>query len=219
MSSQVIDKLSYDIVLVGKFNPLIFQPAWLEKEGLITKREADNSKITLMHADIVIFALDYCSLEITQERFFIKTQDETYLESMRDLIVGSFRLLRHTPVYRMGINKHVLIKLSSIDEWHAAGHRLAPKELWEGILEKPGTRSLTMEGVRNDGLTGYLRVIVGPSETAEYGIYINVNDHYEVKEQKISMGCDEIINILESNWKLSLKKSQNIIDVLYSRLI
>ncbi len=156
-------------------------------------------------------------MEISQERFVIRTMYETHIDAMRDIVIGSFRLLRYTPIKFMGINKLVHIMMDSDESWNDFGHRLVPKDLWQGILKNPGTRSLAVQGERIDKLKGYLLVTIQPS-TTQLGIDVSINDHYEVDKIDTTMGCDEIINILEEKWPFSIKTANDIIDVLYSRL-
>ncbi|MEW5818471.1 MAG: hypothetical protein AB1798_24160 [Spirochaetota bacterium] len=203
------------IVLLGDFNPKIFQPAWFAAEELIRKRESEEAKIEIINPEIVIFSLDWARLEIIRNRFTISTNQEPYYESLRDLVIGTFKLLRHTPIGKMGINIEMHFRMKSEEEWHTFGHKLAPKEIWNEILENPGLRSLTMEGnVRGDSLKGYIRVKVEPSPRFHPGILFKVNDHYEIKAPNTAMGADEIINTLENSWKESLKRSKGIINSL-----
>jgi hypothetical protein len=44
------------IVLVGSFNPRIFQPAWFAAENLIREEEEQAAKIELIHRQVAIFS-------------------------------------------------------------------------------------------------------------------------------------------------------------------
>lgn len=213
LQKPVVESLG--IILLGDFNPKIFQPAWFAAEGLIRKQESDEAKIEIILPDILIFNLEWARLEVTRDRFALSTSQEPYYEILRDLVVGTFKLLRHTPIKMMGINLETDFRMRSKETWHAFGHRLAPKEIWNEILKKPGMRSLAMEeSVRQDGLKGYLRVLVEPSKKVSPGVYFRINDHYQVKDLNTVMGSDEIIGILEGSWSKSLKRSNNIIHAL-----
>jgi hypothetical protein len=198
------------VVWLGDFNPKIFQPAWFAAEGLIRKQEAEEANIEIIHPEVVSFALEWLRLQVTRERFFVSTTQEPYYEVVRDLVLGTFSLLRHTPVHKMGINTDMHFRMGSEDTWHAFGHRLAPKDLWQGILDSPGMRSLTMEGGRLDGYKGYIRVKVEPSVRVHPGVYVNVNDHYEVADPKLVIGSDEIRTLFERSWGESLRRSAHI---------
>lgn len=150
------------IVLVGSFNPKIFQPAWFAAENLIRKEEAQAANIELIHPQVARFSLDWLQLQVTEEQFSATTTQSSFYEPLRDLVLGTFRLLRHTPVRMMGLNRDSHFRMPTEEAWHAFGHRLTPKEPWAGVLKEPGMRSLTMEGLRPDGFQGYIRVRLSP---------------------------------------------------------
>lgn len=210
----------HNIVLIGNFNPLIFQPAWFGAEGLLQKLESEKATVEIIHPDAVIFSLDWLRLEVIRERFMVETTQEPFDEIIRDLVIGTFNLLRHTPITKMGINRQMHFPMESEEKWHTAGHKLAPKELWSEILEKPGMCSLTMEeSIRRDGLKGYIRVKIEPSAKIHPGIFFEVNNHFETKDASSTVGCDEIINILKNSWAESYKRSENIIYSVYEKLL
>lgn len=204
------------IVLLGDFNPKIFQPAWLAAQELIGTLESEEAEanVEIIHPDVTIFNLDWLKLQVTRERFFASTAQEAYFEALRDLVLGTFTLLRHTPVGAMGINLSMHFRMRTEKEWHAFGERFAPKVPWKGVLEKPGMRRLDMEDVRPDGLRGYIRVRLEPSRRIDPGVFFDVNDHYTVENAATTVGCDEIINILDSKWSESVERSRTIISAL-----
>jgi hypothetical protein len=210
MSTQLPEIQGISVVWLGDFNPKIFQPAWFAAVDLVRKQEAEEANIEIIHPEVVSFSLEWLILQVTRERFFVSTSQEPYYEVVRDLVLGTFTLLRHTPIHKMGINMDMHFRMRSEDAWHAFGHRLAPKDLWQGILENPGMRSLTMEGGRPDGCKGYIRVKVEPSERVHPGVYVNINDHYEVADPKSVVGNDEIRILFERSWSESLQRSRRI---------
>jgi hypothetical protein len=198
------------IVLLGNFNPKIFQPAWFASQNLIRKIEAEKAKIEIIHSDITIFNLEWLKIEVTRERVNIATEQEPYFEALVDFVIGAFRILKHTPISKMGINSTLHYSVKSIDAWHKIGHRLAPKEPWKGILNKPGMLRVEMEDERLSGPKGFTRVRVEPSRLIDPGIFVNVNDHFESAEVEPTSGSEAIIDILEENWLSSIKKSKSI---------
>lgn len=205
-----------NIVFLGDFNTKIFQPAWFSREGLLNKQEADAANIHIVHQDITSFSLDWLNFEVTPMRLVMATAQEPYFEFIKDLAIGTFKLLRHTPIRAMGINKDVDFILESEAKWHAFGDLLTPKNLWQEIINKPGMSNISMEGIRTDGLKGYIQVRVGPSKKFKPGVYINVNDHFEIQNSNL-MGCEEIIGILEKNWNNSVERSKQIISHLWRK--
>lgn len=83
---------------------------------------------------------------------------------------------------------------------HAIGHKLAPPANWETVLNQPGMRSLLIEGVRDDDLPGYIHVKVEPSLRVDPGLYVAVNDHYEVPDPAPAEGASRVLKILEEQW-------------------
>ncbi len=80
-------------------------------------------------------------------------------------------------------------------------------------------RSITIEeSKRRDGLKGYIRVTVEPSVKIHPGVFMRVNDHFEVKEPQATLGNSEIMNILESRWSESYKRSEDMMYALLERL-
>lgn len=198
------------IVLLGDFSPKIFHPIWFAQAELIGKSEAENAEIEVVHADLASFSLDWLKVQVIQNRFALTTTQESHFEPLRDLAVGTFKLLSHTPIRAMGINRDMHFPMQSVEEWHAFGHRMAPKEHW-GALEKPGLISLTMQGVRPDESKGYIRVKVEPSTVVHPGIFFSVNDHFQVLDASSPKGSYEIMNLLQKSWNDSLKRAEQII--------
>ncbi|MDA8305753.1 MAG: hypothetical protein M0Z81_02840 [Deltaproteobacteria bacterium] len=202
------------IVLIGDFNPKIFQPAWFGAQDLIRQSEVEDATIQIVSSEIVIFTLDWLRLEVTRERFSAGTTQDPYHPFIMELVLGTFRLLRHTPLRMMGINREAHYKMNSEERWHAIGHKLVPKKMWEGLLTKPGMASLTVSGIRPDSHKGSILVTIEPSMQFRPGIYVRVNDHFESSLVQSASGADEIIDILAANWKESYDRASGIITKL-----
>ena len=219
MKNQQAEIKGLIFVLRGHFNPIIFSPVWFASEKLIRKEEAEKAETQVIHTDVVSFNLDWMRLQVTRDMFFVETIKEPYEEILRDLILGTFKLLRHTPLKLMGISRSEHYRIENIEKWHDIGHTLAPKSIWNDILENPGLNSMSItEAERRDGLNGYIRVQVEPSKRVHPGIFVLVNDHFEVNHPEKTHGGDEIINILETQWDTSLMRSNQIIIRLMEKL-
>lgn len=218
MKSQCKFK-EHSIVLLGNFNPKIFQPAWFASEGLLKQQEADEATIEIIHSTLVIFQADWLRLEVTQDRFNARTSLEPYDRVLRDLVLGTFSLLQYTPIMQMGINRQMHFQVDSTETWHKAGNTLAPKEIWEGVLTQPGMLSVQMrESERVDGFKGNINVKIEPSTRVHPGIFFTVNDHIERKDSESSEGAREIMDILGSHWETSYKRSAEIITTMLERI-
>ena len=117
----------------------------------------------------------------------------------------------------MGINYDSHFPMDSEDAWHDIGHRVTPKEIWNKVLKKPGLRSLTIQGERPDDHKGRIAVRIEPSNRVRYGIFININDHYELQDPESVSGCEAIIDMLESEWKASITRSQQIAITIFEQ--
>ncbi len=197
------------IVLVGSFNPKIFHPAWFAAQKLIREKEAEEANIEVITPLVAKFNLGWMQLQVIQEQFVVETAQEPYYEILRDLIIGTFSFLSHTPITMLGINTQQHYKMHSEEEWHALGDDLAPKEkYWLPVLIKPGMRSLIIEGQRPDQYKGHVQIKIEPSSKIQSGIYISINDHYTVKE---GLNCKTVINILNNDWVDSRQRAEKLI--------
>lgn len=209
-----IEQSGLGVVLLGSFNPKIFQPAWFAAQKLIRDLEAEEANTEVIHNDITVFSLEWFKLEVTRERFFVSTEQEAYFEILMDFVLGTFSLLSHTPVGTLGINTSLHYRVRDDKEWHAIGDKLAPKEPWKDILKNPGLRRLEMEEPREGGPNGVMRIKIEPSRKFHPGIYINVNDHYVIENPKNTIDCKEIIKILGAYWDKSVNRSKKIAEDL-----
>jgi hypothetical protein len=208
------------IVLVGHFNPLIFRPSWFAARGLIGKEEAEKATVQVIHPEVVTFALDWLRLQVQRELFVAESDQEPFIR-LADLVTGCFNRLKDTPVSKMGINRRAHIDLGSMDRWHSFGDILAPKDYWKTILKEDpeenhniGLRSLTIErSTRPDKLLGVVRVKVEPSISVPNGVFLEVNDHFDTPTAE-PLGCEEILEILLSDFSTSIGRSEEIIDSL-----
>ena len=67
-ASGMESQMSASIVLVGAFNPAIFQPSWLELHRLIRDTEAEAAKISIITAEVAVFSIGDWLLELTRFR-------------------------------------------------------------------------------------------------------------------------------------------------------
>jgi hypothetical protein len=210
------------VVLVGNLNPRIFRPDWFAKNGLISEQELEEVDIEVIHKEITAFRLDWANFRIEPNRFIIETEEAPFVR-IADLTVRTFKeFLTHTPIGMLGINRKVHFPVKDDATRDRIGESLAPKDPWgewSNDLKRSeanthgGMRSLTMEqAVVDDRVKGAIRAKIEPSNKVKFGIYMEINDHYEVENFDSVNGCDEIIGLLESRFDLSINKSEWIID-------
>jgi len=205
MADHQMETEGFSIVALGSFNPSIFQPRWFAAHNLIREEEADAAKIEIIHRNAAIFNTGWFSLQVTEGNITILSQDPTKPLPLRDLVMGTFKLLEHTPLTAFGFNRFGHCKAASEESWHAFGHHYAPKASWDAVLKNPGLLNLAMEGKReNCDDRIQIRIESSPAHLIVMGIMIAVNQHHDLT--KNSQG-DEIA--MQERNKAFLSSLQN----------
>jgi hypothetical protein len=196
---QKAEKENVSIVIIGSFNPAIFQPSWFGAQHLIEPEVANAAKVSVIHPEITEFSTDWFRLLVTRDRFQLETASPDAYPLVRDLALGTFELLNHTPVSRIGLNTVIHYRLESETAWHAIGHKLAPKDIWAGILESPGMRVIVMWGQRPGTKADKVDVRVEPDFSFKpgFGIIVAVNHEYILRKED---GSAHIAEILKEEW-------------------
>lgn len=190
------------VVLVGSFNPTIFQPAWFAKQELLRQAEADSADIKVIIPQVTHFETERFALQVTNERFAISSKPSANQAPIADLVRGTFFVLEHTPVNAMGINHHMHFDMKSEEAWHKIGDTLAPKDIWRSVLEgrRPGLLSMTIQSEQEEPKGALFRVKVEPSTQIRFGIYFETNEHYPAPETQRLPG---LMDILGRRWEES----------------
>lgn len=125
----------------------------------------------------------------------------------------------------MGINRLVHFSVGSEETRNKIGKKLAPQDAWgewAGSIAKNteskkhgGMVSLSMQQLDlDDREIGHIRAKVEPSSRIRNGagIFMEINDHYEILENDSLTGSIPMMNILEEQFDNSIKTSEWIID-------
>lgn len=211
------------VVLVGKFNPFIFQPEWLRKHKIIGEKETEvaTDGVEVIHPEVSILNLINMKLVVDTSRFSLTVLEEPFVRG-RDFVVSCFSLLPHSPVTAVGINREIVFRAQSVEAWHKLGDALAPKEPWMVLLgdgnkkqRTGGMRSIVMErSLRTDEKKGYVRVTVEALETGRNETKINYNDHYVLATKNKSSSADAAVELINQSWDQCMEKSAEVFDVL-----
>lgn len=198
------------VTLLGSFNPEIFQPAWLEAQQLLRPEEREAAQIEVIHNEIALVKIEPLLLQVTRDRFLLRTSQESSFPRLRDLTIGAFKTLSHTPARVLGMNWWAHFRMKNTEEWHELGYKLVPRKPWNNVFEPgqhEGMRSLTVQAERTDERDGYVRVKVEPSQQVDPGVFIHVNDHY-IWDQNEKPGTSLALEILQKSWDSSLKSAR-----------
>ncbi len=219
--SHTLETEQVSIVLLGSFNPMIFHPSWFAAHGLVP---CDDNKVPLgvqgviTHPEVMDFTTDDFHWQVVKNRLSARALSTAFYDPLKDLVLGSFKILRHTPVGKMGLNRDFHFRMPDENSWNEVGDRLAPKGPWENVLEKPGMMSVTVKSKREGGHKGFIQVKVEPSTVVKpYGVYVEVNDHFEIADLSDLQGCGELMEILRESWSDSMKRAEKIAEAVVSR--
>ncbi len=217
MAPPRIHTQSTIVVLLGSFNPRIFEPLWFSRNELVPEQETSKAEVQLINREFCHVAFGWVDLIVTEDRLQAETTSETVNEGqIRDLLVGVLKLLPHTPITGGSIHHQTEIAIKTEEEWHAIGHALAPKAMWDGVLDKPGMFDFAMLGVRPDDLRGAIRVRIRPSQVVQPGIFLNVNDEFFMPDEGEHPDAAALLDRL---WPEAATRAAEIRTQLLERLV
>jgi len=208
------------LVILGKFNPTIIQPFWLVSKNLIREQEGKNAKIEIIHPQLVRFDLDWVFIEVTEDRFVLKTSKEPFFNPTKDLMESIFSYLPETPIRAMGINHLLHYNIPNEDLYYQIGDRLAPLSNWTDLQKEPRLLELSvMSKKRDDGLPGQFTAKVQPSNelSTRTGLLLSLNDHLALHPQE-SEREGIIVRRAGEAWEGSFKRAEAIPSKLWENL-
>lgn len=199
------------VVLIGNFNPLIFQPAWFSQKELIQEEEARSAVIEIIHPEITKFNIgDWLNFEVTVNRCSFTTAKEPYFEPIKDLVFGIFSILRETPISALGINNTFNLLLHNYENNYKFGSTLTPLDIWDQKIKKP--RLLRLEIIEEERIDNFRRSISITPSNQKMGISININNDYKIKK------IESVLDILSSKWDEHSTEARNIVNDLLRKI-
>ncbi len=180
------------IVVLGLFNPPIFQPAWMAAEGLMREGDADAVEIEIVHPEATVFNTPWFRCEVTRERFSLRTSQESHYLPLRDLVCSLFTSLSHTPTSAFGVNLTEFFQFEDRKSFDDFGWALVPPDRWTA-LSRPGMARLEVQGDRPDENDGWIRVRVEPILDDSLRVLVEVNDHFGFRESNEYRGPNSAI--------------------------
>lgn len=199
------------IVLLGSFNPLILDPHWLEKHGVITEHDVEHARETrkwIVTRDLAAMEFRTFSLHVDHDRVQVAmTQEAETPLALADVVVNVFGLLEHTPVRAVGLN-HTSHR--PVDETRSAAvfNRLAPADVVDGLLPEIRIETLTWIAERPDEYAGALRLTVEPSVKLD-GLFFSLNDHFDLGDGGTGRSAGELVS---EEWQASLQRSEELFE-------
>ncbi len=197
-----------NVVLMGAFEPWVLQPEWFATQGLFTQAEASGTNVQENTDDRVAFKTDVFDVTAKRGHLLIGTTRPRSLLRLKEVVSGMLALLQPN-ITRLGINRGTHFRLPSVEAWREIAQRLAPCQDW-GLLPDVTMRELTVQGSRLDGRPGSVIVKVEPSVQVGPGVYIQVNDQFEVANRPSAEGCTAAERIITESWGRSMNQAEAI---------
>jgi hypothetical protein len=205
IAAHDLEERGTTIVLVGGFNPQIFQPMWFESHGLLSSSDVDAKSLILTEG-FVSFQTDIVGITCAPDRCqFVAGPNAPSPDVLRDLVASTFRLLPETPVKEFGVN-HTAHLPASVQRWDFVMARFGDPQTAFPLLEAQTLRTIELRGERTDGRNGHRTVQLQPSVIHEGGIWFALNDHVTVHAGRTapsSIGAATAIEALEGMWASS----------------
>ena len=202
MPSLEPEQVVYSIVIIGNFNPAIFHPSWFSANNLLPKEETEQATDLAISNELAMFNASEIQVQIEPVRFGVTTKDANKSPVLRDLAMGCFLLLEHTPLKAIGLNMEFQFDLESIEKRTAIGERLAPKNHWTSVLENPEMRAILVQGERNDCSAEKITIRVQPSRP-DNCVLVGFNQHYtlaKTDQESVRSRIAEAVRILRDDW-------------------
>jgi hypothetical protein len=114
----------------------------------------------------------------------------------------------------MGINRDMHFACSR-ELMNQFGDLLAPKAIWNKVLDTPLLEALMMIGKRQRSEAKAFRVIIQPSIRVTPGIYIGANEHFEAEDEQ---SPQKILGFLKASWEDSQRAGRQMAEQLLSEL-
>lgn len=221
------------IVAVGDFNPAIFSPDWMEHNGLIGEedaksvRDVEEGRPMLVSHQATNFETKWFSLQVLANQFALTSKD-ALSPALKDLAVGIFQLVPHTPITAIGLNFLAHYKLPNEEEYHRLGDTLAPKAIWQRLYPDyiTGLADVTVriqQGVRGEPLKSKdeKRIALQPSAMFRFGAFLSYNDHHDVgvNDSDNLMSAERVAILIDKEWESSWKDALRVFDAVLTEAL
>jgi hypothetical protein len=227
--TRIADIFGSAIVAVGAFNPAIFSPDWLERNKLIGQGDTEVAKNTpslIVSPQITVFETDWFALQVLENQFSL-TSKGALTPAFKDLAVGIFSLVSHTPIKAVGLNFLAHFRFTTETEYHQIGDVLAPKTIWNKLYPETnsaGLANLTIkiqeaERGKTPRSANEKTISVQPSGKVKFGVLLTINDHREICDSTEMTKAEQVAELLESDWQISWNETVRVFDLIVSQAL
>jgi hypothetical protein len=204
------DIVGASVVAIGSFNPAIFSPAWFSKQGLLPEGEAEDAEVEAILSQAAKFRLNWLEVAVLPDRLSMSTTQPQSVRLLRDLVVGTFHLLSHTPVSAFGLNRDAHFKIDNADRLSEIGNSLVPKRPFAEVMKDPKTLTVRLQGSRLDDHKGQHIVTIEPSLLVSPGMYIGTNEHFDLPDDDDAGGANWMVQLIELEWDSCIARAADV---------
>lgn len=176
------DRQSLSIVVLGDFNPAIFQPLWFSANGLMPREETESAANVIIHRRVASFSMGRIHVQVDESRLGLTTAESPDAPILRDLAIGTLSILEHTPLKALGFNLDRAIELDSVEATREFAETIAPKQCWSRVLDDPEALQVIVMGTRSDCVADRMQIRVQLG--SERRVIIGINQHYQVAKDE-----------------------------------
>jgi hypothetical protein len=197
------------IVLLGSFNPAIFQPEWFRANDILPASEIDvvleGKNRLILTNDATIVRFESLVLEVLQNRWSLATDRLDWRNDLGPITGSIFERLVHTPIGVVGMNvvEHKLVNNANLQE--TLGRWLPLNQLADLV----GTEHHVGGTVRAKWEEFNVSLMLEPSMKIPQAVYISQNYEYQLKK-----GTGALSQFLKNKWNNVLSRADELIKVI-----
>ena len=220
VEGMIPERKQFSIVVLGSFNPEMFQPQWFQRQEIISQEDADfaidqNSSVPLIITpQLTLFRTPQMTVQIDAKRFEVKADKEPLI-SLIDFVTKTFENLGSYNIRAFGFNYIANYKVKSIEEYHKIGDALVPKEYWKECLQEEvtgndrqsGLEFLRMKKQKKDS-KGYILFALQASPYIQNAFMLSCNDHNVVEDDNQS--AEYVMDLINKRYEEAFDNMQKM---------
>lgn len=202
---QVEDR---SIVIIGDFTPVLFQPYWLQSKNIIGELAAKTAKVDIISNEFSQFHIEgWLDFTVTRNKMQLKTRQNPYFQTMKDIVIQILSLIKNTPVIAIGLNYMYYLGLQNKRNYYKIGDQLASLSRWDNLLKRPTLGNMIIRGDIDENRC-ITQIDIHPSEEEikiDFGIAAHINNHFSYPNMNSDI-VSQIANDHFDNYAVSSKK-------------
>jgi len=201
------------VVLAGRFERTDFEAEKLVSDGILTAQEGHDARPYRKTISTGSgFRVDSITLFATPSKLNLETNDLSRGDRLRDLVLGILHHATGTPSQACGITYEFCFVLPHDQARDEVIFRQAPAhERWNGVLEHPTVRQLSISGQRWGEFAGQNNVTIRPSRLRDHGLVVAANYHFPMPKGRDKQELSKLAaEFLEREWSAAFSFANRV---------